>query len=656
MFTPGKSQNNPPNLNETAGLAVLPPAVESLITPNLRGSIWPEEIKNNNELIAQSELRRNLSSTLDATYKNIPRATTSIHNAIESGSIKEETAKKLYDDLVQFLESDELAKRLVLYFPFELLPEKDATFSSEGLNQSVRKFTELYITKWRELLHDIDFRANFVDGDIPEFEVMKSPLPKVSKAAHLIPILVQKKFLKTEEVLDIVEKSSDDTINESVADGLTVLADMQLLSEKDLERMEKSQNSLLRNMSVIIKDNMHASLTEDTSQKNLDRDVLEKLHANIEKDLSNLNLKDWETLPEARAAWKKEQSEKKILSNYANQIFKALQAKSISVEDMKKYMETTKDTHSTVAGILGVRKVIESLEASNPENAKELERAFEPMLLELWKDNNPEIREIIKSTWVRWASLGLINETFLKEQGVALSKIDAPFNAEEKGLAQELKELAGITKSIEQNQELSKLVYPVSIMYGSKIKGYGAHNADIDIAVFTKPRTSMDDQARIEKLLSETFSHEKVKGKTLQFWLEENENEMKIQDLVIPNKPLGNSAQTHVLFEGAWCGDEKAIKELYEKLLPGYLYSKDKKVIDKDAREIWLGEMERDMLQYRLMHKGYARSYPEQGGIKTPHSDAIDSESAFWDSGYRRIATKLFITKVFLPQLEKPGK
>jgi len=36
-----------------------------------------------------------------------------------------------------------------------------------------------------------------------------------------------------------------------------------------------------------------------------------------------------------------------------------------------------------------------------------------------------------------------------------------------------------------------------------------------------------------------------------------------------------------------------------------------------------------------------------QGGIETKNSLDIDSKSSFWDSGYRQLATKLFVSKVF---------
>ena len=40
--------------------------------------------------------------------------------------------------------------------------------------------------------------------------------------------------------------------------------------------------------------------------------------------------------------------------------------------------------------------------------------------------------------------------------------------------------------------------------------------------------------------------------------------------------------------------------------------------------------------------------YKKQG---TKNSDLIDWKSDYWDPGYRRIATKLFLSRVFLPDL-----
>ena len=89
-------------------------------------------------------------------------------------------------------------------------------------------------------------------------------------------------------------------------------------------------------------------------------------------------------------------------------------------------------------------------------------------------------------------------------------------------------------------------------------------------------------------------------------------------------------------------------------LLPNYLST-----VDKNKRINWLRQLELEALQYRLMHKGYSRFYPLNAmaeTTKTQNSFLIDSESAFWDSGYRRLATKLFISRVFLPAIEEIKK
>jgi hypothetical protein len=58
-----------------------------------------------------------------------------------------------------------------------------------------------------------------------------------------------------------------------------------------------------------------------------------------------------------------------------------------------------------------------------------------------------------------------------------------------------------------------------------------------------------------------------------------------------------------------------------------------------------------DNLQYRLMHKGYDIFKPSKRIAGSEHSALIDWNSAFWDEGYRRIATLGFLSKVFLPDL-----
>jgi predicted nucleotidyltransferase len=193
----------------------------------------------------------------------------------------------------------------------------------------------------------------------------------------------------------------------------------------------------------------------------------------------------------------------------------------------------------------------------------------------------------------------------------------------------------------------------VVLVFGSHLKGYGAHNADIDLAVFVKPGTLVSDRARVQERLKEVFVYERIHGDIVEFWLKDRNEELEIIDFKKPDSSLGESWWVHILFGAAWLGEENATREIRSKLLVPYMRNSGKQIDGTDALRIWLEEMESDVLQYRLMHKGYANFYPACGGINTDSPDRIDGQSLFWDSGYRQLATRLFVSMVFLPTV--PG-
>lgn len=199
------------------------------------------------------------------------------------------------------------------------------------------------------------------------------------------------------------------------------------------------------------------------------------------------------------------------------------------------------------------------------------------------------------------------------------------------------------------------MIYPVAISLGSHMKGYATKNSDRDMGVFVRPGTSFENRERIQELLQEILSRTEVRGSFMEFWLTEHEGGLWIQDFVNPDSSLGDSSLSHPLL-GSWFGNEQAIRELYGKLMPQYLYSKGKTILEEDARMVWLEDMEHTILQYRLMHKGYTSLFAAQGNFRANHMDEIDGESTFYDPGYRRLATKLFIDKVFIPQLDKTSQ
>lgn len=653
MFKPDQK---PPQIKiesmESVNLIVAP-AGESLLYPGQKDSLWSNEINNNKELIEQAKLRQNLSNHFDS-LSSVPY-TMEIKEILEKKLLSTEKATDMYNDLSTLIESDPYNNRLVLYFPFELLPQKDTGVENKELSQSINNFANIYIEKWKELLYVNDFRASFVDGDLPEPEIRNEPHEKVNKAAHLIPIIVKKNLITFSDVIKIMEDSDDKVLKNSIADTLPVLNDMGLISENDFNLILNSKETLVRNMYPIIKANEGNTNNVEADKNIYDKNWLNGINNEIEKDLnlSEEKQEKFSNFTKERIAWIKQENLKKLINKYSNGLFKGIENDSLSLKDIQEWIMVNEAAIPKQIAIDSIHKYIENKATISIKGAQESLEKFESILQNLQNESIPEVEDLLISTWSRFASIGIIDDKYIDKNNIKIQRIDTPFfSNNKKETVEEINYISKITESIENNTELSKYVYPISIVYGSKIKGYGTKNSDTDIALFIKPNVSNNEKTNIRKLLNKTFTEKSIDGKALEFWLKNEGGELKIQDIENSDERQASSATISVLLEGVWCGKKEAIKELYEKLLPGFLYSQDKKIGNVDARKIWMKELERDTLQYRLLHKGYARLNIEQGGIKTKNTKDIDGDSMFWDSGYRRLATKLFITKVFLPILK----
>lgn len=645
---------------ESPRVQVLRPAVESLLDAD-GDSLWPDEVRKSPELRVQAESRRKLSSKLDLLLNKIPSPTMEISKAMEGGFVDPKILAETYDELSNFLESEPENNRLLLYLPFELIPREDWQINNQELRESVKRFSKNYLEHWNKLIKEHNFRANFSDGDIPELEVSTSPLPEVSKAAHLIPALVGKKIISLEDVIQLIENSRDEILRESIADVFPVLADLGLLSENDLGKMAESEDNLVRNSAIIV------NSEKDGERKGEEGELKEKpavhrdaewlksflLRAKVDNDkVESDNKSKQGKIPLRRINWETKRDKERMIEKNANEVATALIQGTLSPLNLNEIAISPNDPIPSLIIVNGLREVVEILAKNGDlEKAKEIYLKFQTSVDELRKEKNDEIQESLERTWFRLASLGVIDEKQLEQFGLKVPKLDADFPLDDKNLASEFSKIAS---AIESNSELLKFVYPISIAYGSKVKGHDAYAADTDVAVFVRPGVKFEDREHIQEIISKTLTPFGIKDGALEFWLENKNGELAVKDFPNRDKKLGASGLVHVLFGGVWSGKNDSAKELYEKLLTGYLYSKGKKIHGENARKLWLEELERNVLQYRLMHKGYARFYPKQGGIQTKHADLIDAESAFYDSGYRQLATKLYLKKVFLPQLEKP--
>jgi predicted nucleotidyltransferase len=627
------------------------PAVESFSSPEEARKFWPEHVANNPEFIAQLEFRKKLNEHLDAIAAKLPRPDITLQEAIAQNYVSTNEVAGLYESLAELM-ADPDYRRILLYTPFEFLP--DAEWRPEGdLGQSAENFKSAYMKAWSELLNTHDVRANFVDGDILEDELRTEDFPRVVKAAHLIPQLVAKGMMQPTDVFRMMEENEDEVLRQSIAETLPVMADLGLLDKQELSFMEASEDPLIRDAYASISSAKEES--EDRQTESMPEEItLSTVQSRLGAELAQTETDNASspTTPR-RTEWLKQEKTRQVIESTADQISLAVVKGKLSDESFAEFLGEEADTASQQVLIVGVDNALESMAKTDQTKAKELYEKYEEGLINLWY-NKPETRAALSKAFCRLHGLGIVSDGRLSELGITIPALAGPFSENMKAMRGEINDVKNIIDSIESDPELSQLIYPVAMVFGSRLKGYGNENSDTDIGVFVKPGTSPSEGARLRNLLNKAFEQDTTKREIKEFWLEETNGELAVRDLE-GGPEIGSGTWTYVLFGAAWEGDQATIKELREKLLTPYMHDDREKIIhEREARKIYLEELERDTLQYRLMHKGYEKFHPSFGGIRTPHADKIDGKSAFWDSGYRMTATKLFANRVFLPKISKP--
>ncbi|OHA63086.1 MAG: hypothetical protein A2842_02620 [Candidatus Wildermuthbacteria bacterium RIFCSPHIGHO2_01_FULL_48_25] len=554
--------------------------VESFFSLAKAAELWDETTLGNKtfreQITERAELNRRLQNVLDS----LPRPDIPLETAIDQGHLTEEQAAGLYSSLSGLL-SERDYRRLVLYFPFELMPKKAWRAPGEKLKQAVEQFRHAYMEAWKSLLSAHDVRANFTDGDVLEIELRESDLPRVVKAAHLIPVLIEKGWMTVEDAERLAKEIKDQTLRDSVADALSAVRGT----------LKPEQPEAVKNTAPIT---------------------------------------------EKRAAWLKKREREEAVDALSEHVSKLI-------------IQGKRADASQEVLTEGIRKTVESIAAVDLEKARALYAQHRATLLKLWESDSSDVKDALVKTFRRFCHLGIVDEKQLAELNIARPKLEGPFS-ENLNFITNLVDMHGMVSSIESTRELSNLIYPVVLVYGSRLNGYGTRNSDIDVAVFVRPGTPFVIRQRLQELLARTFSHVLIPN-VVEFWLEERNGLLRVRDFESPDVSLGESYWTHALFGAAWIGPKPVIRELCLRLLLPYLSDTSGTLHRQNARRLYLESLESASLQYRLMHNGYERFFARYGA---PYPDSVDGKSAFWDSGYRWLATKLFLSKVFLPKLPAP--
>lgn len=585
-----------------------PPASELLLDVDHLREVWPLEIAENKMFLEQIGARRMLIRQLEETINALPRPDVALEDAVIDGQLTQDQVDRMYESLEGLLGEDSEYQRILLYLPFEFLPG------------APERFKEAYMASWERQLSTHDVRANFVDGDVMEVDKRDGDLPRVVKAAHLIPKLVEAGFMTVEEVARRMNETDDEILRQSIADTLPVLQDMGFLEGG--ARIEKVKEVGEVNGTFI--------------------------DGRLNADFARIDTASYGDVAKKREEWLKKDNKRKAVELASELIQKAIEQDTLGEFDLAHMSPPTKQ-----AFIDGVRMAVESVARGDESGAKKLLAVHEAALESLWQTDGA-LHDVLAKTYFRLYGLGLMTQESLAAHELSLPALEGPFSKNLERMKDEMKEVKRIVEVLERDKELAKFVFPVVLVYGSRLKGYGSPQSDVDVAVFVKPDVEESDKAQMRMLLKKVFGHEKIDGEVAEFWTRKRGAELEIIDREEYDPAVGESYWTHVLFGAVWEGKPQAVAELRAKILPAYFCDDGNRVHGREARGLGLEELERDTLQYRLMHRGYEQFYPPFGGINTPHADSIDGQSTFWDSGYRQLATKLYASRVFLPKLERP--
>ena len=628
-------------------LETTPPAIESFFDPKEAVKTWPEHITSNPEFIEQAESRASLVNSLEEVSSALPRPDMSLQDAVKNGFVSEDQVTNLYNSLSHELGRSPDYDRMALYLPFEYLPTTE-DMGSEKLQESANNFRQVFLESWQNLLSTQDVRANFVDGDVIELHQREGDLPRVVKAAHLIPILVERGFIQVDQVINLLETTDDSILISSVADTIPALKDLGLISDSHYAQLRNLNNETI-NKCLDGVDKSSDINTVSAESQNFDigeiKSVLAKKLETITSEVNN------QAITEKRKAWLIQEEGNRLIESISDPFAEGILNGIVTPDISEQYV--TADTDPAVQKVFvdALRKALEKLSTKDQQGAEELYHQFESSILSLWNSKDNDVHGSVEKLFQRLNRLNIVSDQQFSGLGLRQPALDGSSMENLKNIESEIKEIQSSISKIETDPLLSSTLYPVVLIYGSQIKGYGDKNSDIDVAVMVKPNTDISMREEIQGSLQNVFNHEKIRGGIVQFWLEETEQGLMIKDFEHADPFIGGSYWTYLLFGSAWEGNSTVVKDLRTKVLSPYLYETDKELYGHKARHLYLEEMERNFLQYRLMHSGYEKYYPSYGGLKTPHADRMDSRSMFWDSGYRQAATKLYAKQVFLPNL-----
>ncbi len=385
-----------------------PPASESLLHPT-RADAWLKVIRDDPEFKAQVRERQTVCKRLDEVMASLPSPDMDLETAVTEHILTEQQVANLYASLTSLLRNPEY-QRLVFYLPFGSLPHKKWHPLSPDLGRACTQFSAMYLARWHALLAVHDVRANFVDGDVLEVESRQGDLPRVVKAAHLIPILVEKGLLSLDDVNELHRNADNEPLRQSVEETLPVLADLGFLPPQP-----------------------------------------ETKHYPAEAQTTHITKK--------RAVWLAQEQERKSQEALSDQLAQLVLAGSFDVAIL-----TASNMLYQRAAIDAIRKAME--QPAERSGVHTLLRAYQGMLMDLWK-TQPALHAPLSKLFYHAHALDLLTDQQLHRLGLPLPNLAGPFSKNLAEMKAPLTTLKRAIVEIKRDPILARHVYPMVLVFGS---------------------------------------------------------------------------------------------------------------------------------------------------------------------------------------------
>lgn len=600
------------------------------LSPDSFRALFPQITDSNPQAIEQISDHAETLSRISKVIDVVDERQAGIFECFNEGLIKAEEIVDFYESLSSLLLSDDY-RRLSLYLPFEVMPDTKWYLSGyrEDLRGASEYFREAYRNAWFNLLNCHDVEANFLDGDVLELDRRNRDPTRVVKAAHLIPFLLDSKIISMDEVEHILEATTDPVLERSVGQALYYLNGVKTERNSNNAKPEDAESGETNSVS--------------------------KLLVGLPAELADIRLSlegmaDSKDVTTRRAEWAQKSLIERFINQYSKEISDLLLANDNSgcIEEVLGLVEGDDLTLSRI----GVESLaVAALRDHSLGNAISRNR-FLVALHSLSCEVRDEDKAVtLNSVISRLANSGIIlpENSFPSDSYRPSARLSANLDF----LADDMLKLEAFLREA-GSAGLFKAILPVVVFYGSKVKGYGGPESDTDFGVFIKPEADFSKKDKIRNAIGKAASASSL-GQPLELWLEEDgSGDTNVSNPTSPQYDpyVGDEFWTHMLFNSLWVGMENDITEAQRIILPRYMQAgqAERQVDGLSARAMYLESLERDALQYRLMHDGYRRYFmesPSSGSVSE-----LNSAGSFWDSGYRMLATKIFVNKVFLPKIK----